>query len=145
MKKLFSLLAFYLGTVIGNPSGALTMFTMPVGRKFSAPASSTTATVAAGGTIAANADSSIVTVTGLTAAAGAVESATITITGLTTADNVQVNLSSYTGTLTVDGEPMVLYFQKSAGQIVVHIANIHGANALNGNVTLDILVTKPIV
>lgn len=147
MKTIFVMLIMAGAAIIGRfrkPSGVLTLL-VDSADTFNADRVTANATVAAAGTVACNGDAGRITVTGCNAAAGAINSVTVTNNRFTTAaDNLQLTIVGYTGTLSTDGEPAILYAQESAGQYIIHITNLHGTNALNGAVTIAYRVGKPI-
>lgn len=105
-----------------------------------APASSGTVSVAAGATGTLNAECGVVTITGLNAAAGANQVATINNNKIAANSRIIATLNGYTGTWDTNGEPWLAQVTIAAGQMVIRIVNVNGANALNGNVTISFQV-----
>lgn len=86
------------------------------------------------------ASGSIVTVSATTAALGASEF-TVTNSFVTADSNVFVQIKNYTGTYTTNGLPSVNVQTVAAGSFNVVITNAHNANALNGVLTLEFIVS----
>lgn len=111
-----------------------------------APTSSGTQSVAAAGTAVLNAESGVITLTGFTAAAGAIQIATITNDKVLANSNIVATLTNYAGTYSTNGEPILMAVAiPTAGSMVIRIGNIHGANALSGNITISFRVGQVIV
>lgn len=101
-----------------------------------APTSSGTVTGAVGA-ITFNNECGVITVTGFTAAAGATETITINCNKVLTTSRVFVNIMNYTGVIVTNGIPAIVEANiTGAGVVVVTVINLHGANALAGNLVL---------
>lgn len=110
-----------------------------------APTSSGTVSVAVASSQALNAESGVITITGLTAAAGAMQIATVTNSKILANSNVVATLNNYTGTWTTNGEPILMATTIAAGSMILRVGNIHGANALAGNVTISFRVGQVVL
>lgn len=99
--------------------------------------------VAAAGTVASIAGKVMqaqVTITGLAAAAGAAESQTVTgLTWLFTTSTIKATIASYSGTWVTNGIPLVTAATCGVnGTLTLSVTNIHGANALSGNLVVNV-------
>lgn len=74
----------------------------------------------------------------------AATAATYTINNNAVADSsasILCNFTAYSGTVTTNGQPVILYCTPAAGSITVTFLNAHATNALNGTLTIDFQVT----
>lgn len=130
---------------LGTPAPGLLINTWASNQTVDAPGSSGTQSVAAAGTAALNAESGVITLTGFTAAAGAMQTATITNNKIVATSNIIATLNNYAGTYGTNGEPILMAVTVAAGSMVLRIGNIHGANALSGDITVSFRVGQRVI
>jgi hypothetical protein len=111
-----------------------------------APTSTGIKSIAAGATGTLDAEAGVITATGLTAAAGVSEKITVNNKTVKTDSRILITAGPYTGTFGANGIPVVTgYTIVSAGQFEIQITNLHGANALDGDLNLSFQVGQVVV
>jgi hypothetical protein len=108
---------------------------------FDAPRDSDTVTAVVGGAVPTlNKDAGLVLIQGLVAIAGAVDTVVINNNRVTINSRITVTVMQYSGTIVTNGIPYVFNAMGGAGTITISTLNIHGANALAGNLLVSLQV-----
>jgi len=88
-----------------------------------------------------NAASGVITTQAAATAAGAIEAGfTLTNSCIVAGSVVTLQIVAYSGTWFTNGVPYLVCEAPGAGSVVIKVANIHGANALNGTMEIHFIV-----
>lgn len=77
-----------------------------------------------------------------TAAGGTASPFTVNNSTVTATSKVIANISSYSGTYTTNGIPIVHVSNITGGSFQLRVSNVHGTNALNGIIVFDFIVSS---